>query len=152
MDPSTSPKTYWSVLKSFHNNNKIPCIPPIFHDKRFVTNFKEKVELFDSFSAKQCSIIDNGSEIPSFLHPKTDRSLSYITFIEKDIEKIIQYLDSNKDHRHDMISIRMLKICGKSIIKSLLIIYKKRLEKGCFPNEWKKSNVVPVDKKMTHGY
>ena len=37
----------------------------------------------------------------------------------------------------------MLKICGKSIIKSLLIIYEKYLEKGCFLNEWKKANVVP---------
>ena len=43
-----------------------------------------------------------------------------------------------------MISIRMLKICGKSITKPLLIIYKKCPEKGCFPNEWKKANVVPV--------
>ena len=41
----------------------------------------------------------------------------------------------------------MLKIFGKSIIKPLLIIYKKCLEKGCFPNEWKKANIVPVHKK-----
>ena len=80
MEPSTSPKTYWSVLKSFRNNKKIPCIPPIFHENRFVTNFKEKAELFHSFFAKQCSVIDNGSEIPSFLLPKTVKSLSNITF------------------------------------------------------------------------
>ena len=48
MELSTSPKTYWSVLKSFHNK-KIPCIPPIFRESRFVTNFKEKAELFNSF-------------------------------------------------------------------------------------------------------
>ena len=149
MEPSTSPKTFWSVLKSFHNSKKIPCIPPIFHENRFVTNFKEKAELFDSFFAKQCSIIDNGSEISSFLHPKTGKSLSNVTFTEKDIEKVIQSLDPNKAHEHDMISIRMLKICGKSIIKSLLIIYKIFLEKSCFPNEWKKADVVPVHKKMT---
>ena len=85
--------------------------------------------------------------IPSFLHPKTDKFLSNITFTEKDIEKVIHNLDLNKAHGHDMISIRMLKICGKSIIKPLLIIYKKCLEKGCFPNEWKKADVVPVHKK-----
>ena len=147
MEPSTSPKTYWSVLKSFHHNKKIPCIPPILHENSFVKNFKEKAKLFNSFFAKQCSIIDNGSEIPSFLHPKTRKSLSNITFTEKDIEKIIQNLDSNKAHGHDMISIRMLKICGKSIIKPLLMIYKKCLEKGRFANEWKKANVVPVHKK-----
>ena len=52
MEPSTSSKTYWSVLKSFHNNKKIRCIPPIFHKNRFVTNFKEKAELYNSFFAK----------------------------------------------------------------------------------------------------
>ena len=98
--------------------------------------------MFNSFFAKQCSIIDNGSEIPSFLHPKTDKSLSNITFTEKDIEKVIQSLNG-----HDMISMRMLKICTKSIIKPLLIIYKKCLVKGYFPNEWKKANVVPAHKK-----
>ena len=77
-------------------------------------------------------------KFPLFLHPKTDKSLSNITFTEKDIEKIIQSLDPNKAHGHDMISIRMLKICGKSIIKPLLITYKKCLEKGF---------AVPVHKK-----
>ena len=67
--------------------------------------------MFNSFLAKQCSIIDNRSEIPTFLNPKTVKSLSNITFAEKDIEKVIQNLDSNKAHGHDMISIRILKIC-----------------------------------------
>ena len=26
------------------------------------------------------------------------------------------------------------------------------LEKGCFPNKWKKANVVPLHKKMTRIY
>ena len=89
---------------------------------------KEKAELFNSFFTKQCSIIDNGSEIPSFLHPKTEEFLSNITFTESDIEKVIQNLNSNKAHGHDMIKILMLKICGKIC-------------------EWKKANVVPVHKK-----
>ena len=93
MEPSTSRKTYWSVLKSFHNNKKIPCIPPMFWENRFVTNFKEKAELFHSFFAKHsvfpnCLILfDNASEIPFFLHPKTDKSLSNIIFTQKKKEK-----------------------------------------------------------------
>ena len=80
----------------------------MFHENRFVTDFKQKAELFNSFFAKQCSIIDNGSEIPSYLNPKTDKSLSNITFTEKDIVKVIQNLDSNKVHEHDMISQHIL--------------------------------------------
>ena len=43
-------------------------------------------------------------------------------FTEKDIKKVIQNLHSNKAHGHDMISIRMLKICGKSVVKPPLMI------------------------------
>ena len=46
-----------------------------------------------------------------------------------------------------MISIRMLKICGEFISKALEIIFKSCIEKGQFPNEWKKANVVPGHKK-----
>ena len=46
-----------------------------------------------------------------------------------------------------MISIRMLKICGDSILKPLELIFKSCIESGKFPIEWKKANVVPVHKK-----
>ena len=36
----------------FLNNKKIPLILPLYYDNRFITDFKEKVELFFS---KQCS-------------------------------------------------------------------------------------------------
>ena len=29
---ATSSKTYWSILKTFMNNKKIPCMPPLFHE------------------------------------------------------------------------------------------------------------------------
>ena len=90
------------------------------------------------FFAKQYSIINNNSEILSFLHPKTDKSLSKIMFTEKDIKKVIQNLDSNEAHGNGMTSIRMLKICIKSIIKPLLIIYKKYLENCVFPTSGRK--------------
>ena len=40
-----SSKAYWSILKSFLNNKKIPLIPPLFYENCFITNFKEKIEL-----------------------------------------------------------------------------------------------------------
>ena len=46
-----------------------------------------------------------------------------------------------------MIGILVLNICGDSISKPLEIIFKSCSEKGQFPNEWKKANVVPVHKK-----
>lgn len=41
MNSRSSPKTYWSLLKTFRSKSKIPCIPPLYHNNKFVTNFKE---------------------------------------------------------------------------------------------------------------
>ena len=43
-----------------------------------------------------------------------------------------------------MISIRMLKIWGDSILKPLELISKSCIEHGKLPIEWKKANFVPV--------
>ena len=53
-------------------------------------------------------------------------------------------VESNKSHDHDMIRIRMLKLCGPSLCKHLLIIFKSYLSQVKFPMEWKKANVVPM--------
>ena len=36
LDSKTSPKPYWSILKTFLNNKKIPCIPPLLHHGKFI--------------------------------------------------------------------------------------------------------------------
>ena len=41
-DPLTRTKCYWSLLKTILNEKKVPCIPPIFHNNKYVTDFKEK--------------------------------------------------------------------------------------------------------------
>ena len=41
----------------------------------------------------------------------------------------------------------MIKLCDKSIIPAIPLIYKNCINSGIYPNIWKKSNVVPVHKK-----
>ena len=48
-DPSTSPKCYWTLLKTLLNGRKILCMPPLFHDNKFITYFKEKRKTINSF-------------------------------------------------------------------------------------------------------
>ena len=50
-------KTYLSLLNIFLNNKKTLFIPPFFHENRFITDFKEKAELFNSFFSSQCSLL-----------------------------------------------------------------------------------------------
>ena len=142
-----SSKAYWSLLKTFLNNRKIPVIPPLYHEGNFVTNFKKKAEVFNSFFASQCSLIKNDSKLPSHLNYKPNYRLLTVNFSIDDITKILQNLDPNKSHGHDKISIRMLQLCGNSICKPLELIFKQSMESGSFPSERKKGNVVPIHKK-----
>ena len=59
----------------------------------------------------------------------------------------IKNLDPSKAHGHDMISIRMIKLCSISICKPLEIIFQNCLRTGKFPSERRKTNVVPTFKK-----
>ena len=135
-------------MKTFLNNKKIPCIPPLFHDNDFVTDFqKKKAEIFNNFFAKQCTVVPNSSILPSVFIRKTNKSLSTLTFCSDEIKKVIRNLDSNKAHGHDMLSIRILKICDDSLCGPLEFIFHSCIETGKFPSEWKKANVCPVHKK-----
>ena len=92
-------------------------------------------------------MISNSSELPLNLHYATEKRLNTLRFSNNDIEKIIQNLDPNKAHGYDKISIRMIKICDKSICKPLQLIFSQCIGTGSFPLEWKETNVVPVHKK-----
>lgn len=110
------------MLKRFLNNKKTSRIPSIFHENNFLTDFREKAEVFDSPFAKEISLVNSGSTLPSEIMKETDNSLYSVRFPTEDISKIINNLDPNKDHGHDEISIRILKICGSSICRSSEII------------------------------
>ena len=51
-----NPKSYWSILKSFRNNKKNPCVSHLVHHNQFSVNVKEISKLFASFFAKQCTL------------------------------------------------------------------------------------------------
>ena len=138
---------YWSILKTFFKNKKIPVIPPIFHDNKFITDFKQKAEIFNSHFSKKCTPLIDNSKIPLECPRKSNESLSSIAFEMNDIEKIIKNLDPDKSHGHNMLSVCNLKLCGEFIYKPLNLILKSCLETGRLPSDWKKANVVPVFKK-----
>ena len=91
--------------------------------------------------------INSNITLPVNVQYLTDKRLSSFDFSEDDIIRVIQKLDSNKAHGQDNISIRMIKICGKSICKTLRKIFEESLRTGTFPLEWKRANIVPTFKK-----
>ena len=125
--PTKSTKIYWSILKSF------------LIDKNSKTDFKKKAELFNSFFANQCSLINNSNQLPLTLSYKTNKRLSLIRVIDDDILKIIAKLDQNESYGHDKISMRMIKIFSTSIYKPLRLVFNHCLDNGVYPCESRKA-------------
>ena len=134
-------------MKTFVNGSKIPLIPPLLVDDKLLTDFLDKVNLFNNFFAKQCTPISNDSTVPVNINFETRERLSSFEFCVDDIVKIIRSLDQNKAHGHDEISVCMIKLCASSILKPLHLIFGNCLETESFPKEWKKANIIPVHKK-----
>lgn len=64
------------------------------------------------------------SVIPNFIEFESTNRVISIAFNDESTLKILRRLDVNKDHSHDDILIRMIKLCDKSVIPAISLIYK----------------------------
>ena len=145
-DPTTGQKTYWRILNKFLNKCKIPRIPPLFFQNKFITNYEEKTTLFNNFFSSQCTPFVTNSELPE-LHFLTNSRISTFDINMNEIKDIINGLSTKKAHGPDHISVNMVKLCGHHLYVPLKIIFINILETGIFPDQWKEANVTPVHKK-----
>ena len=86
-DLLTSIKTYWSIMKTFFNGKKAPAIPPFFCKGGFFFDFQEKANTFNSFFAKQRTLISNNSVLPSELTYMREERIHSVTFSESTLLK-----------------------------------------------------------------
>ena len=57
IDPKTSSKTYWHILKTFYNSRKIPIIPLSLINDELETEFKKKAHHFNVLFASKYFLI-----------------------------------------------------------------------------------------------
>ena len=125
---------------------KVPSIPTLLVNGEMVSNFSKKAELFNKFFASQCTPLSNISIlVPVAI--RTDKRLLSLKINEDDILSIIKSLNSNKLHGWDKLSIKMVKMCDKTLVYPLKLIFRASIQEGVFPDCWKKANVVPIHKK-----
>ena len=53
----------------------------MLHENKFVTNFKEKAELFNTFFANQCTLLTNSSALPNNLAKLTNKLLDTVNVV-----------------------------------------------------------------------
>ena len=101
-DSNTSPKTNWSILNCLLYNKKLTAIPPLLVDGKLVSDFCEKANIFNNFSASICIPLDNASCLLSFSY-RTGSRIKSFHVTENDILAIIK-TDPNKAHGCNNIS------------------------------------------------
>ena len=73
--------------------------------------------------------------------------LGTLDFNENEILKI-RALNIHKAHGHNNISIRMIQICDRTLLKPLIIIFQNSVKYSYYPDTWKRSNIIHVHKKV----
>ena len=95
-------------------------------NNNFITDIKTKANVFNKFFAEQCTPLK-------------------MTVLP------IRSLRIQKAHGHDDISIRMIQICDRTLLKPLIIIFQNSVKYLYYPDIWKRSN-IPAHKKVINNY
>ena len=114
-------KAYWSILKIFYNDKKIPLIPPLLVDDKFVNDTKTKEDIFNNFLVEQCTLLKNDSKLPSNQIYLTQSKLVSLDFNEDEVLKIIRSKAIN--------------------------YFKNSTKSSHYADIWKRSNIISVHKK-----
>ena len=153
LDPNTSPKCYWKLIKQEMGRNKTSAIPVIIHEGRPITNDSMKCEVFNRYFVGICeSVVTQLARD----HLDWERSarvnfanvhLDNISTNELEIYTLTKKFNLNKSSGSDPIPIYILKTCGYEIARPLSILFNKIFESSHFPSTWKRADVIPVFKK-----
>ena len=143
-----NPKRFWSYFRARSKTNSVPDTVNL-NGKQYTTP-EEKAEAFNQFFYSTFTP-DDGTTPPLEALGRTtcnETSLDNICLSCDEVAKALANLDPQKARGPDNIPTLVLKKCAVELAQSLCILYNKSLILGRLPDEWKKSNVVPVHKKQ----
>jgi len=118
-------------------------------DGRMVDSDKDMADVLNSFF-KSVFTKEDISNVPK-LGKETELQLSRITITEDAVRRKIQELRKNAAAGTDGITPMLLKEMKEYIVEPLTLIFRKSLEGGVLPTDWKVANVVPIFKKGVKG-
>ena len=109
-----------------------------------ISNKKEIANEFNKYF--KSVFINERSESVAF-DKKTYKNFNNVQIFESDISQRLSKLDGEKTPGPDGVHPLILKNCNEAFARPLCYIFKKSLEEGKVPREWKLANITPLHKK-----
>ena len=107
---------------------------------------EEKAEVLNQFFSSVYTVEDLVN-IPTKAQTNVQEILSDIDFSSDDIMKILSNLKADKSPGPDKIHPSVLKECADVLAYPLYLLFRKSLNEGSLPQDWKDGYVTPIFKK-----
>ena len=137
---------WWSTLKHVLGKGDDSSYPPLKSGDDYITDNKDKAELFNSFFINNSNIDTSNAALPDFNY-LTDQRLEDLVASEAEVLDLVKSLQVNKSTGHDGIGPKMLREAGSAIVPSLTQLINMSLQSSKVPADWKKAQVIPIFKK-----
>ena len=140
-----NPKAFYRYV-----NSKIKgrgAIPDLRNSNGSVINENlDKANAFNKFFSSVFTKEDI-AELPQLPNKGVKQQLTDVSFTCEDVLKLLQDLKPDKSPGPDMIHPRVLKECAHELAYPLFRLFRKSLDEGNVPKDWKSGNVTPIHKK-----
>ena len=141
-----NPKTFWSYVKK---KTRKPGDVSILEDNdgQLISNDHCKAKLLNNYFSSVFVNEEDDNFFEENTNPSLNQSINTIDLNEAIILKAIDKLNVSKAPGPDGIHARIIKECKDSFSILFNIIFKKSLNEGTLPKQWKQANVKALFKK-----
>jgi hypothetical protein len=140
----TNPKAFYSYVRSKQKTKDV--VGPLKGEDGVIrTEDKEIANTLNSYFSSVFT--KENSSNPELLDSVTDSQIGNVTITEEIVKNKIRNMKSGKAPGVDNIYPDLLRETIDEIAMPLTLIFKKTIELGTVPNDWKIANITPIYKK-----
>lgn len=145
-DLKTNPKNFFSYVKHKSKSDNFPS--SMFLEDKIGNNSSEKCNLFaEFFESVYTTFNENDRDYAYFSHlVDSQLEISIRKITEQEVKSALKGVNSNKGPGPDGIPPVMVKTLAEELAKPLFLLFNHSLTSGKFPEEWKRSFLVPIFK------
>ena len=126
-------KDWWKLVRSFISNKGMPQddIPPLEKNNTVYYSPKDKATIFNEYFASQCSVTDEGNDLP--ILDNFPVSIEELVLTTDTVLETLKRLDGSKAVGPDLIHNKLLIVDADAICQPLTRLFNGSLSEGKFP-------------------